>query len=860
MRRTVCVTAVVVALAAGSAAGELPEKLRDAAANTWVKLSDETAGDRSSPGLVWAGRERSFVCFGGRMDMLPKHKSPYSEMTLNLKARRWENRFPKGKLGVWGERTGPAKAPQFAGSYYAVRMKDTEGNVRPYLGSGYDRAMYLYNNYACDHDRGRVVVAWHLGAFTAEYDPVERTWEVVDSAPDVPDDFWDDFLWGAMCYDPVNKEVLGGRGRWVYSTKTRKWRRLETADKRLDPLRERAEALRVRAKDLVGAARSRYYVSQTPQEAAVKLDEVASGIEQDAAVLGGEQELSSARARLREAADLLRGEITPEAIGKLEDARDGFERCVLSLSAAPPPRAMSPMVYDAANRKIVLFGGDRQDRKLADTWVYDCPTRTWRQRRPRLSPPPRAGHGLVYLPKARKVLLVDGYGIGKSGRSWIYDTAANEWSLLAEGGGDRPVITARPHYSFMPGPMAASEDDLVVLVTRCEEFRGGPRRGGTWAARIDATRLDAAGTKKLGVGPLTMSVVAKSLNPRWYEAHGPAPAPGADKVLDSIPPNTWVRVTPPNNPRLNRAWGTTVLDTARDQIIQWGGGHAAYSGNDVLHYSIKTNRCSTGSFFPEFALNWNCSMLFPPMPTTFGGRPYSQHAYHNYGFDPVSKKIIALSRSAGRFFVYDPLKRDWQGRVGPRFARIGQPGGAKQYQNITCVPAPSGLVAWTPDRGLLGLHTWKQLPLEGKLPAMHVDSQAMTFDSKRDRLLLFSRKLQGKVAAYDMATGEMSMLDPSGADGVTYRPRESVYVTHADGVLVGAVQGLANGKQSWLYYDCAKNAWLAVHLPGAKVSVGFGLGLMYDPKRRLVWAADSRLTLAAMRLELKTAQTRVLSR
>jgi len=34
----------------------------------------------------------------------------------------------------------------------------------------------------------------------------------------------------------------------------------------------------------------------------------------------------------------------------------------------------------------------------------------WEQRRPKRSPSPRAGHALLWLPGAKKVLLLGGYG------------------------------------------------------------------------------------------------------------------------------------------------------------------------------------------------------------------------------------------------------------------------------------------------------------------------------------------------------------------------------------------------------------------------------------------------------------------
>ena len=78
----------------------------------------------------------------------------------------------------------------------------------------------------------------------------------------------------------------------------------------------------------------------------------------------------------------------------------------------PPPRANSRLAYDPVAKKVVLFGGDRLDQLLADTWTFDVTTRQWQQQKPELSPSPRAGHALFWLRAAEKLLLVGGYGYG----------------------------------------------------------------------------------------------------------------------------------------------------------------------------------------------------------------------------------------------------------------------------------------------------------------------------------------------------------------------------------------------------------------------------------------------------------------
>ncbi|HJZ59573.1 MAG TPA: kelch repeat-containing protein, partial [Gemmataceae bacterium] len=75
----------------------------------------------------------------------------------------------------------------------------------------------------------------------------------------------------------------------------------------------------------------------------------------------------------------------------------------------PSQRANSRLVYDPVNRKVVLFGGDQLDQLLADTWVFDAAKQTWAGRTPPVSPSPRGGHAMLWLPRAKKILLLGGY-------------------------------------------------------------------------------------------------------------------------------------------------------------------------------------------------------------------------------------------------------------------------------------------------------------------------------------------------------------------------------------------------------------------------------------------------------------------
>ncbi len=60
----------------------------------------------------------------------------------------------------------------------------------------------------------------------------------------------------------------------------------------------------------------------------------------------------------------------------------------------PSPRAAHAMAYDAANQKVVVFGGyDSTGAYLNETWTFDG--KTWTQENPTSSPPPRAAGAMA---------------------------------------------------------------------------------------------------------------------------------------------------------------------------------------------------------------------------------------------------------------------------------------------------------------------------------------------------------------------------------------------------------------------------------------------------------------------------------
>jgi hypothetical protein len=147
------------------------------------------------------------------------------------------------------------------------------------------------------------------------------------------------------------------------------------------------------------------------------------------------------------------------------------------------------------------------------------------------------------------------------------------------------------------------------------------------------------------------------------------------------------------------------------------------------------------------------------------------------------------------------------------------------------------------------------------MPQTSPDHHGMAYDSKRDRLLLFSDlgMYKGDVLEYDFKTGTTRWLNAAGKDRALAPSRETIYLPEEDAVLVGAH---VPGKSHWLLYDCAANAWAGVDLKGAdpigKKTFNNSMGLMYDQHRRLVWAVGQYSQVHVLRLDVKTAMRKIM--
>lgn len=533
----------------------------------------------------------------------------------------------------------------------------------------------------------------------------------------------------------------------------------------------------------------------------------------------------------------------------------------LKVDSQPPQRANSRLCYDPVNKKVVLFGGDQLDQLVSDTWTFDVVAEKWEQKKPARGPSPRAGHALLWLPRARKVLLLGGYGYTSATgyveslyrplplEAWTYDSASDRWDLIKRFDGKN--LPEGPANFFLSA--SVDEDDNLLVVGS----------NGTWSCRLDAGKVDADGAGAHGVQPGAVGRRTGPHAPAWYQEG--VPAADAARVaadLKDLPANQWVLRPTPKLPRPNMDWGSAVFAPDVDRILRFSGGHSAYSGTAPQVYDVKTDSYSI-PFAPEYPIEYVYSNDQVHGEWSFKGNPWmTGHTYKSTGYDPHLKCLVFAPHTCTYFF--DPQAEKWSRSTERNPYR-------PDFYNVTVCATPEGAVVWADKRdggaGLwrldAGKRLWQPLPLTGTLPAKSPDKHGMTYDARRARLLFFSNadKNKGDVAAYDFKSGEARWLNATGKDKAAVQSRETIYLPEQDAVLIGARVSV-EGKQLWTLYDCARNAWYGVELAGAD-PIGKGtlansfnnsMGLMYDPNRKLVWAVGQNSHVHVLRLEMKNAR------
>jgi hypothetical protein len=508
----------------------------------------------------------------------------------------------------------------------------------------------------------------------------------------------------------------------------------------------------------------------------------------------------------------------------------------------PLPRCTSPMVYDPATKSMVLFGGYDQASALNDTWVYHCKERRWEKREPDPSPPPMLAHAAAPVGPGKVLVIGSNALLGKGTQSsswdpketWLYDVAKNHWQPL--GAMKLPCQWMTAAYSAKLG--------VVFLVSM------SPTGRKTFAFRYDPSAPNDAKANGKANGKDDANRTGAPAGTRWFKYRDQkdsleaAPKPDRQAhlaVLAKLPANRFVDADPPGL-LLAKTWSGATIDTDRSEVIYMGGGHSGYSGNDVAVYSIADNRWTLDAppRFPPFLEGTNGAVY----GWSYDARPWSQHTYLWYTYDPVSKKVIYCARPgirdgetvqlgarADSSFVYSKKRHgNWTWLYDTSTRRLSLPRFGRPFDNpweLCLTPTPKGVYASTLRslyRATIKEDGVEWQDLGGPIPPAkgtkyNYEWMPIVYDSKRDRLVhVMGTDSSVEVHARGLTETTWSEVRTTGSSAVG---RELMYLPKSDALLLLARQRLFT-------LELDSNVWRELDVPMPKGVYGTEAAMVYD--------------------------------
>jgi hypothetical protein len=746
----------------------------------------------------------------------------------------------------------------------------TKDDIHSYYQTAYDpstKTVYCLSG-------GAVLYAFHTR---------EKKWQALPAAPEL-----EGLSWQALACDPHSRRLvlvgsdkkvdnLGWLRTLVLDLTSGKWQRLDLSDDRVVQEHKELVAAREAIIDLVGRIRLAWY--RDPKGAGTGAELAA--LQNRCEALKKRPQMGPFATDVDAVIALLAGKNTLAALKSVRALQRQVEERSDAQYPVPCSRRNSPLVFDVKNRTFVLFGGDHEDYLMNDTWVLDLEKKSWRRAKPDLSPSPRAGHALVYLPACGRIALYEGYIQSSSTdyaaapyqpqgplQLWLYDVRADHWDLAGSwplpGKKDTAGVAPVGHFYgyaaqyFSPPALAADATDTLVLAgpdTTGLWPWGCPRPSATWVLHFDPAKLDDAGRARLGTTPNQRLYRVSAFRADFCEV---ADAP-RDTNLDHLPDNQWVQL--PSAPRAPcrgcrvRDWSTSVWDSDRDQVLLWGGGHCVRSASVVTHYSPVSGRAVEG-FDADEPYSANGSGGFD---SSLWNRPWvSAHNYKHYAYDPKCRLLVSA-----RGYLYDPERMDWlrieQMHLPYRFEWGATAAAGSRHGVVVWARKKTGEDAglWLFDRD----KGWTDLQPKGKLSVPWCDSHGLVYDSRRDRIIFSSvgggymKTSNGTFLTFDFATQALEVVKPENAElARTDCARELAYVEHADWLLIGHNLRVGDPKTGKTYtrtYDCARNKMFL--LDAGPVPDGHEVGWMYDARRKLVYAFTTHGEAWAMKINPATA-------
>jgi len=887
----VCAGAVTAASVGEGAAVDLP-------VNRWVVAADEKDGGCAA-GMIYAPDLKGMLLFGKRVRSnwkgTPVSKRYWVEV-FRTAERTWQEWVPEAGRVEAGLGRGTAYTEWVVKDGYGMPAIPTPNRA------------YWAAHQRCYMPPQKAALYFH-GGVTFTYDPTARAFEnkkipFGKAPPDV--------MLGSMAWDPVNGQAIlfgGGyiqaykarrgqkrpadawkpkdwdrRGTWAYDPRANTWQKLQTASPEVAAAYNALTDLRERdLRSLWGACRGIAFeygdmvFGGTPAALAGRVEALAGRLKDFAETEGrkglGDYEKSqfsgaagliadAVLPNLKDAAAALKADDGWKAFQALEAARKKLIEAEERLAPAPPPRHYARLVTDPVNKVMVLWGGDGEDRFLADTWILDLQTHRWERCRPEVHPPTN-GYAMVtmdYDARNKVVVLVR-----QSGDVWTFDAAERAWRPLAIPKEHFGLTTSRgprgTQFATMEYDPAA--DAHVFVHLKWENYKAPPRK--TLLLRLDPA---TAGTAKAKPAPEEAwrpqygsgcSGPANKFGLAWKhlpktQAEYRAKVAAHEAKLKAMPANTWTHLPAPYS-GIGRAYGSFCYDWDRDEILMWGGGHSAYMGNEWSQYDARSNLWME-SWNPEFPAHPFGSPDGSGWGPSFKYEAASSHGYHYYVyFGGIRKALLGAS-------MYDPdrmrhagaLKKVGQGSLGTKVEMNGHPG---QFSVAPLYHAGGPFGVWRADAET---KTVRMIP-RSRPPFSGSDRVKWVFDTKRERILCYGTRREVKVKgkkrgllngfwAFALKSGAWEQIrpdiEPAGTEPPQITHWNYCYSSKHDCLVV-----MPRDRETWIY-DCGKNLFRKI--AGARwPNRSTPCGVVYSAKQDLFYAMPdngySPQQVYALRLE-----------
>ncbi|MFN0170400.1 MAG: kelch repeat-containing protein [Bryobacteraceae bacterium] len=238
----------------------------------------------------------------------------------------------------------------------------------------------------------------------------------------------------------------------------------------------------------------------------------------------------------------------------------------------PVARFDGAIAYDSVGRRVYLFGGNGNSVRN-DLWFYSPGENRWTEvAASGPKPPERLGHTLTYDAARRRLILFGGQSRGFFSDVWAFDIAAGTWRALA-------ADEAGPSRRYGHSAVYDSAGDRLVI---SHGFTTNGRFDDTWA--FDLARNSWSNLSPPSGRPLRRCLHDAVFDPATRQmflfggcASGNGPCPLDDLWAFDFATNRWTERTGQPRPAAREHYGM-VFDTIRSRLVLFGGG-----GRDTLN-------------------------------------------------------------------------------------------------------------------------------------------------------------------------------------------------------------------------------------------------------------------------------------